>query len=107
MSIWMKFVVAGLATWRVTHLLVSEDGPADIVVRVRRRLGGGVLGRAMDCFWCLSVWIAIPAALFVTRRPLDAAVTWLALSGAACLLERTGGAVTASPAEHPSDGDSR
>jgi hypothetical protein len=90
MSVWMKFVVAALATWRVTHLLVSEDGPADVVVRVRRRLGDGVLGRAMDCFWCLSIWIAAPAALFVTRRPIEAVPTWLALSGAACLLEKLG-----------------
>jgi hypothetical protein len=99
MPIWMKFIVAALATWRVTHFLVSEDGPADVVVRVRRRLGDGVLGRAMDCFWCLSIWIAAPAALFVTRHALEAVLTWLALSGAACLLERVGAAVvTASPA---------
>ena len=50
MSVWMKFVVAALATWRVTHLLASEDGPADIVVRVRRRLGDGVLGRGDGLF---------------------------------------------------------
>lgn len=25
----MRFVPAVLATWRVTHLLASEDGPAD------------------------------------------------------------------------------
>lgn len=99
MPIWMKFVVAALATWRVTHLLVSEDGPGDVIVRVRRRLGDGVLGRAMDCFWCLSIWIAMPAALFVTSRPLEVVLTWLALSGAACLLERAGDTVTAPPAE--------
>ena len=99
MPIWMKFIVAALATWRVTHLLVSEDGPGEVVVRVRKRLGAGVLGRAMDCFWCLSIWIAMPAALFVTRDPLEAVLTWLALSGAACLLERAGEAVTAPPGD--------
>jgi len=99
MPIWMKFIVAALATWRLTHLLVSEDGPGNVVVRVRRRLGDGALGRAMDCFWCLSIWIAIPAALFVTRQPLELVPTWLALSGVACLLERAGEAVTASPAQ--------
>jgi hypothetical protein len=31
----LKFVLAVLATWRVTHLLASEDGPADIIVRYR------------------------------------------------------------------------
>jgi|SRR5580704_7878327 hypothetical protein len=99
MPIWMKFIVAALATWRVTHLLVSEDGPGDVVVRIRKRLGDGVLGRAMDCFWCLSLWIALPAALFVTSRLLETLPTWLALSGAACLLERAGDTVTAPPAD--------
>jgi hypothetical protein len=87
---WIRFVVAALAIWRVTHLLALEDGPADIIVRLRLRLGRGFIGALMDCFKCLSLWIAAPAALFVARRPLDRLFTWLALSGAACLLERLG-----------------
>lgn len=83
-----NFVLAVLATWRVTHLLANEDGPADLIVRFRALLGDSIAGRLMDCFYCLSIWIAAPAALFVTRRPLEWAFTWLALSGAACLLER-------------------
>lgn len=46
------------------------------------------MGQAMDCFYCLSLWIAAPAALFVTRRPIDWLFVWLAASAAACLLER-------------------
>ena len=30
-----RFLVGALATWRVTHLLVEEDGPADTVARVK------------------------------------------------------------------------
>ena len=90
MDAWMLFVLAVLATWRVTHLLANEDGPADLIFRFRRLLGEGLAGKLMDCFYCLSLWIAAPAALFVTRRPVDWAFTWLAVSGAACLLERMG-----------------
>lgn len=90
MNAWMALLLAVLATWRVTHLLANEDGPADIVVRLRKRLGDGFLGSLMDCFYCLSMWIAAPAALFVTRKPVEWLVTWLALSGGACLLERLG-----------------
>lgn len=89
-NLWFRFVVAVLATWRVTHLLASEDGPADLIVRLRGRLGHGFAGKLMDCFYCLSVWIAAPAALFVSRKPLDWLFSWLAISGAACLLERLG-----------------
>jgi hypothetical protein len=42
----------------------------------------------MDCFACTSVWVAAPVTLAVARRPREGPLTWLALSGAACLLER-------------------
>jgi len=83
-----RFVVGALATWRVTHLLVEEDGPADAVVRLRERAGDGWAGQALDCFYCLSIWTAAPVAAAVARRPREAPLTWLALSGAACLLEQ-------------------
>ena len=87
---WIRFVVAVLAVWRVTHLLASEDGPADLFVRLRRRLGAGLLGRLMDCFQCLSLWVAAPLAFYVGGRPVELLLAWLAVSGAACLLERLG-----------------
>ena len=83
-------MLAVLATWRLTHLLAAEDGPDGLIVRVRLRLGRSLAGRLMDCFNCLSIWIAAPFAFFVSVRPAEVFVTWLALSGAACLLERTG-----------------
>jgi uncharacterized protein DUF1360 len=83
-----RFAVGALAVWRVTHLLAEEDGPADAVVRLRARLGTSQLGRLMDCFACTSVWVAAPVSLAVAGRPRDVPVTWAALSGAACLLER-------------------
>lgn len=97
-SPWMLFVLAVLATWRVTHLLANEDGPADIIFRLRRRLGEGLVGSLMDCFNCMSLWVAAPAALLLSTRPLGWAVSWLALSGGACLLERLGG-------KHPAGAD--
>jgi len=103
-----NFIVAVLATWRVTHLLASEDGPADLIVRLRARLGNGLLGNLMDCFYCLSLWIAAPAALFVTRKPLDWLMTWLALSGAACLLDRlVKDPVAISMMAQPSEGEEK
>ena len=87
----LECVPAVLATWRVTHLLANEDGPADIVFRLRHRLGDSVLGGLMDCFNCLSLWIAAPVAFVVADSPVAWLVAWLALSGGACLLERLAG----------------
>ena len=84
----VRFALASLATWRMTHLLAEEDGPADAVARVRARLGDGQAGALIDCFQCTSVWVAAPLSATVVRRRRHAPVTWLALSGAACLLER-------------------
>lgn len=90
---WPPLILAILATWRITHLLVNEDGPFDAVVRLRAWLGDGGLGRAMDCFHCMSLWVAAPLAVFVARgSTLDALVAWMGLSGAACLIERVTGA---------------
>ena len=47
-------------------------------------------GRMFECFYCMSLWIALPVALWVTTKPLDAVLVWLAVSGAACLCERIG-----------------
>jgi Protein of unknown function (DUF1360) len=91
--IWTRLLVAVLATWRVSHLVVEEDGPWDLVARLRARAGQGPIGRLMDCFYCTSLWIAAPLALVVAREPVAWAVCWLAVSGGASLLERaTGGA---------------
>jgi hypothetical protein len=104
----VRFVLAVFATWRVTHLLALEDGPGDVVFHLRRWVGDSPLGGLMDCFNCLSFWVAAPAALFVAARPLAQplywAVGWLALSGAACWLERLGAPAEPGPPPPP-EGD--
>jgi len=80
--------VATLCLWRVTHLLAEEEGPWKILTRLRERLGEGFVGGLMDCFYCLSVWMAIPLAVLVGEDAVQRGLLWLALSGAACLLEQ-------------------
>jgi len=87
---WFHFFLSLLATWRIAHLLAYEDGPWDVLVRLRARLGDGPLGRLVDCFQCVSLWVAIPFALIVGRGMLEWALAWLGLSGGACLLDRLG-----------------
>lgn len=89
-NVWFRAVISALAVWRLTHLLAAEDGPWDVIVRFRRKLGTTVWGSLMDCFKCLSLWVSIPFAFFVADGMLSVFVTWLALSGAACLAERVG-----------------
>ncbi|MFZ5636128.1 MAG: hypothetical protein ACOY82_06025 [Pseudomonadota bacterium] len=87
-DVWPKLAVAVLATWRLAHLFAYEDGPADLIARLRAGLGHGRWGRMLDCFQCVSLWVAAPVAPWIATSPVDACLVWLALSGAACLCER-------------------
>ena len=64
------FILMALATWRMTSLLMKENGPFNMFVLIRRIVGikhyddGSVLsykdnffGRLFECSWCLSVWV--------------------------------------------------
>lgn len=92
-----ELAVGVLVVWRITHLIQAEDGPWDVVVRLRARAGNGWVGQAMDCFYCLSLWIALPLAALLGANWLQQLLLWPALSGGAILLERaTGGLAMAS-----------
>ena len=80
-------ILGTLAVWRITHLLRSEDGPWDFVVRLRIRAGEGFWGRLLDCFYCLSLWISAPAAVLLGANWEERIFLWLALSAGAILLE--------------------
>lgn len=83
-----SFILALLATWRLTHFLVFEDGPGDICVKLRTALGDSFFGKVMDCFYCTSIWIAAFFSLFVTFNAKLLFLIWLAVSGGACIFQR-------------------
>lgn len=87
-SPWFRLTLCVLAVWRVSHLVAHEDGPFDVVVRLRALAGNGMLGRLMDCPYCLSLWLAAPAALLLANRLPDWSMAWLAISGGASLVEK-------------------
>jgi len=65
----LDFIILSLATWRISNLIVDEDGPWDILAKFRKfvgvfydersvRQGGNIIANAMVCVWCISIWIA-------------------------------------------------
>ena len=82
------FALGVLGAWRVTHLLQAEDGPWDLVIRLRRNLGDGLWGQLLDCFYCLSLWTAIPFAYVLGETVIEQLLLWPALSGGAIAVER-------------------
>jgi hypothetical protein len=86
--IYFQFVLATLAVWRITHMLGKEDGPFNIIFLMRKKAGAGFFGSLLDCFYCLSIWIALPVGIWLGTTWTEKILIWLALSGAACLLEQ-------------------
>lgn len=88
----LDFIIKGLAVWRISHMLVKEDGPKDILYNLRERTGivhdeyGGFASwndtTPLHCVFCTSVWVA-----FCLRFLPEFVINIFALSGIACLLE--------------------
>jgi hypothetical protein len=81
-------IVGTLAVWRITHLLSAEDGPWNLIVWLRKKAGSGFWGNLLDCFYCLSLWVAMPFALFLGVGTKERFCLWLALSAGAIILHR-------------------
>ena len=99
----MKFywlILGVLAVWRLTHLLNAEDGLWDLVFRLRRWAGTGFWAGLLDCFYCLSLWMAAPLAWLIGDHWIERTLLWPALSAGAILLERLAPDRTAISAHH-------
>lgn len=86
----LQLLILGLATWRISSLLVNETGPGDIFVKVREEFGfthgfdkeiliipDGFWGDLLSCVWCCSLFVAAGWVLFYILLP--GLATWTAL----------------------------
>ena len=94
---WYRLALGTLCVWRVTHLLHREDGPWDLVVKLRRAAGSGMAGRMLDCFYCLSMWVAMPFALLLGETWREQILLIPALSASAILVNRATTSSTQPP----------
>ena len=63
------YVLYALAIWRVSSMLVQEEGPGDIFVKLRHKVGvqhdmhnraygESFISKLFTCVVCMSVWIS-------------------------------------------------
>lgn len=80
----MEFLILALATWRLSSLMVNEDGPFKMFEYVRQLPG------PFECIWCFSVWVGIFLSISFITIPLY--TTWFcmpfALSTVAILVDK-------------------
>lgn len=80
----MSVLLAALATWRLSSLLVYEEGPLETFNHIRDL---PPLRKLLACFWCTSVWVAASLAGLIVHSWTEWFITWLALSAVAVLIE--------------------
>lgn len=100
-------LIYGLAVWRISSLLVNEEGPWGIFSRYRKWLeiehifpgavASGYLQvpdrffpQIFSCVWCMSIWMAIAVSVcrYFFSAPTFYVCLTLALSAVAILVER-------------------
>lgn len=84
----LELTAGTLAVWRVTHMLHFENGPWNWFGRLRTAVARLLRTDLFDCFYCLSLWTALPFAILLSRGVREGVVFWLALSGGAIVIER-------------------
>lgn len=90
----ITFVLAGLATYRVSRMLAKERGMFGLFEKTRdwvfTHTGNGWLNEGVNCPFCLSFWVALIAAFVIELQmgytPVGFVWLWLALSGFATFL---------------------
>lgn len=67
----LDVIVIGLATWRISSLLVHERGPYNVFVHLRNAVGvehdvdlvperaNNVVAEIFSCVWCMSIWVGL------------------------------------------------
>ena len=98
-----QILLYGLTVWRISSLLVAEDGPFLIFRRLRTWVGiqhdaeglvflipDGFLPKLFSCVWCMSMWVSVA---FLILRQFNSLISyylalWMALSAVAILVEK-------------------
>jgi hypothetical protein len=83
-----KYFILVIAVWRLTHLIGAEDGPFDLIIKLRKLLGTSLFGKLMDCFYCLSIWIGLLTAWYIGNNVEEIIILCLYYSGSSILLEK-------------------
>lgn len=83
----MDLLIGAAATFRLTFLLLYEDGPFNSLKKFQE-WGATVplLADILDCFYCSSIWVGMAIAIAIGASPGELALDVLAFSGLSILV---------------------
>lgn len=60
-------LILSLVAWRISRIIVAEDGPFDVFAKLRARLGVPKqetwIQRGFACLACVSLWVSLVVVL--------------------------------------------
>jgi hypothetical protein len=87
----VTFIVAALATYRLSMALAEEEGPLGMFTAWRGALDPDQttwLGRGVNCIMCVGFWLALPFAVLITPDVWQIPLVWWGLAGVVVLIRR-------------------
>ncbi|MBN8570400.1 MAG: DUF1360 domain-containing protein [Ignavibacteria bacterium] len=85
---WYWLGLAILCVWRLTSLICYEDGPFNLFVWLRKKLYQMKLGKLVECFHCMGVWISAIIVLIIFQPAEGTPLIVLSVAGAVSIIER-------------------
>jgi hypothetical protein len=84
----LTVLLASLAVYRLSRMITDEEGPFSVFTMLRGWFPPvNWIGRGLECIMCVSVWVALPVALFIDWT-WTAPLTWLALSSVTVIIRK-------------------
>lgn len=84
----VTLLIYALATYRLTRIILIEDGPFNVILKLRGALDPDQrtwLGKGMACIWCVSFWVGLALVYAATYTAGLVLVSGLAASALASL----------------------
>ena len=83
----LLFAAAVLGTYRAVRMFLLEDGPFDVFAAIRARVTQRTwVGRGLQCYLCLSFWVALGAASLMAANWRELVLLWGGIAGGAVVL---------------------
>lgn len=93
-----QFFLVSLAIWRASSLLAREDGPFDILLRIRmlfgvkfdktsEEFGTNWFSKGIICVWCNSIWFSVLGSFIISGSIGWYFINLLALSAMAIIID--------------------
>ena len=81
------YIIFGVLVWRITRLICFENGPFDLLLKLRGLLYKNKLGKLLECFHCFGIWVSIVICLLFLPFNHFLLVGVFSVSGLASIIE--------------------